>query len=180
MGKMFAAEYYDVTPDLMNIAKGMGNGWPIGGVLVSEKLEGFEPVGEDAYTCMNNAAIHAAALANIDYIIDNKLPENAETMGQHITSRLKDMQKEFPEIGDIRGPGLHIGVEFVRDPQTKDPANEETAEFYDTSIEKGVFFGLAGAIDNCIKIKPPLTIDLELADKILGVFYETLKAVFRK
>ena len=180
MGTMFAAEYYGVMPDIIASAKALGNGWPVGVVFASKKLKGFDPVGEDAYTNMNNAVIHTAALANLNFIIENKLCQNAAKMGEYFTGKLKEMQKVYPQIGDIRGPGLHIGIELVKDPVSKEPADDETLKLYNEAAKNGVFFGLAGAIKNVIKIKPPLTVNIELADKILAVFEKALKAAFKK
>ncbi len=178
MGTMFAADYYGVYPDVIALAKGMGNGWPVGGILASTDLKSFDSDGEDAYTCMNNAMIHAAVVANIKYIQDKKLCENARIMGDYITEKIKEIQKRIPQIGDVRGPGLHIGVEFVEDPESKVPADEKTLEVYKKGIEKGVFFGLSGAIDNVLKIKPPLNIDRKTADRVLTVFEECVTEVF--
>jgi 4-aminobutyrate aminotransferase-like enzyme len=175
MGTMFAADYYGVMPDVIAMAKGMGNGWPIGGILASTKLKSFDSDGEDAYTCMNNAMIHAAALANIRYIQENKLCENAKAMGDFISSALRQLQKKYPQIGDVRGPGLHIGVEFVVDPETKEPADDLTLAVYNKAMEKGVFFGLSGAIGNVLKIKPPLNITKPLAERVLEVFESCVK-----
>jgi len=179
MGTMFGAEYYNVMPDIITFAKAMGNGWPIGGILADNRLETLQSTGEDAYTNANNAMIQSAALANINFIIENKLKENAAKMGDYITKRLIELQKDIPQIGDIRGPGLHIGVELVRDPKTKEPAIEETNMFYNESLKRGVLFGLAGAIRNVIKIKPPLTISKELADRVLNVFEDVARIVFK-
>jgi 4-aminobutyrate aminotransferase-like enzyme len=178
MGTMFAADYYGVMPDVITLAKSMGNGWPIGAVLASTELQGFEPDGEDAYTHMNNPVIQAATLANINYILDNNLPQRAAETGAYITGRLKELQQRYPQLGDIRGPGLHIGVELVKDPETKEPANEETTRFYQEAMNRGVFFGLAGAIQNVIKIKPPLNISREQTDKVLDVFEEVTELIF--
>lgn len=178
MGKMFAAEYYGVQPDIMALAKALGNGWPIGAILADTKLKGFVPGGEDGYTYANNAVTHAATLANLNYIIDNNLCERATESGAYITKCLKELQKRYPQIGDIRGPGLHIGVEFVKDPESKEPANEETMRFYNESLKRGVNFGLGGAVKNVLKIKPPLTIPRELIDKILDVFEDVTELIF--
>lgn len=180
MGTMFAAEYYQVTPDLMCIAKALGNGFPIGGVVIDERLKVFEPTGEDVYTFGNSPMAQAAALANIEFIQKENLLNRAEKMGKYFTKNFKKLQKEFSEIGDIRGPGLHIGIELVKDPVTKEPADEETSKFYEEALKRGVIFGLAGALHNVIKIKPPLIITEEEADKVIEVFGECLERVFRK
>lgn len=178
MGTMFAADYYGVYPDIIAVAKAMSNGWPIGAILADTRLKGFECQGEDAYTFGNNAVIQAATLASIEHIIESNLCERAKVMGDYITGKIRELQKTYPQIGDIRGPGLHIGVEFVRDPETKEPADEETARFYRESLDRGVLFGLGGAVKNVLKIKPPLTITKEEADQMLAVFDDVAKVVF--
>lgn len=178
MGAMFAADYYGVYPDIIAVAKAMSNGWPVGAILADTGLKGFESQGEDAYTFGNNAVIQAATLATINYIIEGKLCDRAKEMGKYLTANLHELQKNYPQIGDIRGPGLHIGVEFVRDPETKEPADQETARFYQESMDRGVLFGLGGAVKNVLKIKPPLTITKEEADRVLEVFEDVAEVVF--
>lgn len=180
MGKMFAAEFYGVHPDIMALAKAMANGFAIGGIIADERLKLFEPTGEDVYTFGNSPMAQAAALANIDYIEKHKLCERAAEMGAYFTRHLRELQKEFPEIGDIRGPGLHIGVELVRNPISKEPAGQETHDLYNEALKRGVIFGLGGAVPNVVKIKPPLVITTKEADRILEVFSGCLRAVFRK
>jgi 4-aminobutyrate aminotransferase-like enzyme len=179
MGTMFAADYYGVYPDIIAVAKAMSNGWPTGAILADTKLKGFECQVEDAYTFGNNAVIQAATLACIDYIIESDLCGRAKEMGAYITGRLNELQKDYPQIGDVRGPGLHIGVEFVQDPETKEPAIDETVRIYGESLERGVLFGLGGSVKNVLKIKPPLTITKQEADRVLEVFEEVVETVFR-
>ena len=118
VGQFFAAEYFNVVPDMIVLGKGFGAGLPIAAVLVSDKLDGFSPDAEELHTFANNSASQAAAIKLIE-ILEGGVLENARKMGLYLRTRLEELQREFPEIGDIRQAGLHIGVELVRNPQTK-------------------------------------------------------------
>ena len=125
----------------------------------------------------------AACLVNIEILLKNKIPENADKQGKKITSFIKDLSEEFPVIGDIRGPGLFIGVEFVKDPETREPHNELLDKMVHVGWDNGIFFGeqmqimsTAGYfIQNTLKIKPPLIINDEETEKICELFEKTLR-----
>jgi 4-aminobutyrate aminotransferase-like enzyme len=127
----------------------------------------------------------AACLGNIEILQKTKIPENAERQGKKITSFIKDLSEEITEIGDVRGPGLFIGVEFVKDPETRIPYNELLEKMVYIGWKNGIFFGeqmqimsTAGYfIQNTLKIKPPLIINDEETEKICELFEETLKEV---
>jgi 4-aminobutyrate aminotransferase-like enzyme len=101
-------------------------------------------------------------------------------MGQYIGEQVKRMMGEFPEIGDVRQAGLHIGIEFVRDPKTKEPIAAETVAIRDAGLKHGVIFGLGGVRRNVLKIKPPLIVSQQEADEILDKFHRSVKQVLRK
>lgn len=136
VGKFFAAEHFGVTPDMIVLGKGFGAGLPIAAVLVSDKLDGLAPDGEELHTFANNSVSQVAAAKLIE-ILENGVLENAQKMGLYLRNRLEELQEEFPEIGDIRQLGLHIGVELVRDPQTKEPLLAEGKAIRERGIESG-------------------------------------------
>ncbi|HEC34722.1 MAG TPA: aspartate aminotransferase family protein [Chloroflexi bacterium] len=184
IGTMSAAEYYGVVPDILVLSKALGGGFPIGAVLAREDLKGFTLV-EEHTTFGSNPIAFAAALVNIEVILRLGLPGRARRLGERATARLRQMQETHSLIGDVRGPGLFIGVELVEDRETKQPATERAAALVEMAIQQGVIFDLdlpdvvngRPARRNVVKIKPPLTITEEQLDHALDVFEATLAQV---
>lgn len=177
-GKMFAADYYEVTPDVMALGKAFGSGFPIGGVLTSDEFNLIEP-GDFQFTHTAHPVCCVAASTTIDILVDEKLPENAAKMGEYFTKRLNELAKRYEMIGEVRGPGLNIGIEFVKDRKTKKRAMTEAQQFVNKAFKKGVIFGLSGVggTGNVVKVKPPLCIDEGEAAKVIQVFEATLKEI---
>jgi 4-aminobutyrate aminotransferase-like enzyme len=177
-GRMFAAELLGVTPDIIVLSKSMGGGFPIAAVVADDRLKMFEPTGEDVYTFGSNPISQAAALKVIEILERDKIPERAACIGAIFTRGLLDLQSKFPQIGDVRGPGLFIGVEMVKDPETKEPAPAEAKRIVEEAWNRGVILATASALPNVIKIKPPLIIEEAEVAFVLGVLADCLKAVF--
>lgn len=177
-GRMFAAEQLGVTPDMLILSKSMGGGFPIAAVVVDERLKQFEPTGEDVYTFGSNPVAQAAALKVIEILERDRIPEHAARMGEQLTRGLVTLQRRYPQLGDIRGPGLFIGVELVRDPVTKEPAPAEAARLVAEARRRGVILATAGALPNVLKIKPPLIISEAEVARVLDVLAASLQAVF--
>jgi len=180
-GRMFAAEVFDVVPDILVLGKGLGAGFPITAVVTTEKYADLEK-GEWGFTHAGSPFACAAALAAIDVLIEEKLLENAEKMGKIFMDGLKEIAKKYPIIGDVRGKGLMIGVEMVKDQDSKEPAVEETQKILAKALERGVFLGKSGMGlqgGNVLKIKPPLCITEKQVGKVLDVFEEVLKEISR-
>ncbi len=179
IGKMFAAEYYNVTPDMMTLTKALGGGFPIGATLASQKLSGFTPAEEHS-TFGSSPLLMAAALINIEVIERLKLCERSAKIGEYITKRLTELQDKYNQIGDIRGPGLFIGIELIKD--NKEPANSLADTVVREGLKRGVIYDLSMPFmrnmqfqRNVVKIKPPLTITEKQADQAVDVFEESLK-----
>jgi len=177
-GRMFAAELLGVTPDILVLSKSMGGGFPIAAVVADDRLKQFEPTGEDVYTFGSNPVAQAVALKVIEILERDRIPENAARMGAIFTRGLRDLQKQYPQIGDVRGPGLFIGVELVKDPQTKEPAPAEAKRIVEEAWKRGVILAVASALPNVIKIKPPLIIEEAEVTFALDVLADCLKVVF--
>ena len=175
MGAMFAADLYGVVPDIMVIGKGLGGGFPISAILVSERLRGFKP-GDHSFTHAHFPPSMVAALATIDVIEAEGLIERCRQMGTYFTTRLRAMQARHPLMGDVRGPGLMIGIELVRDRDTKEPARKEAAWVVREGMRRGVIFGESKylGLGNIVKIKPPFVITEPQADRVLAVLDELL------
>lgn len=176
IGSFFAANYYGVEPDIICLGKALGAGFPIAAVIIHDRLKGFDINGEELHTFANNSVSQIAALKQIDIIERDNLLENTNKVGDHIGDRLREMQKEIPQIGDIRQVGLHIGIEMVDDPVTKTPCSK-AGEIKATALKNGAILGTGGFRKHILKIKPPLITTMKEADEICDIFYQTLKEV---
>jgi 4-aminobutyrate aminotransferase-like enzyme len=178
LGTWFAADLYQTTPDIMVIGKALGGGLPLFGVLFSSKMQGLAP-GDHSFTFAHFPLSMAAANASIQVIEEEHLLERATRMGAIFTARLRELQGNYELIGDIRGPGLMIGVELVKNRTTKEPAREETSHFVKEGLKRGVIFGESKylGLGNIVKIKPPLVISEDQVSKTLEVFEEILRQV---
>jgi 4-aminobutyrate aminotransferase-like enzyme len=174
IGKFFAADYYGVHPDIIALGKGLGAGFPIGAIIISDDLEGFSPDSEELHTFANNSVSQVAGLKLIERLEGGVL-DNCNKMGAYLKEGLYGIGKEFPEMGDIRQAGLHIGVELVRDPVTKEPHAAFMAAARKRGIVNGILFGVGGVKKNVLKIKPPLVITRGEADSVLELCRKSLK-----
>lgn len=175
IGDMWAADHYGVTPDIIVFGKGAGGGYPLAGILARDDLTGFAP-GDDALTFGQFPVSLAAGLKTLEILESDRMIENAAELGRYATAALKGMQSRHEIIGDVRCPGLLIGVELVKDRQTKEPAPKETAQVVELGMERGVIFGSTkyAGLGNVVKFKPPLCITREEMDRALNVFDEIL------
>jgi 4-aminobutyrate aminotransferase len=175
-GKMFAIEHYGVEPDIMATAKGIADGFPLGAFTARPDVgDAFKP-GDHLSTFGGNPVCCAAALANIEVMIDEKLPENSAARGKQIMKRLEKFAENAPLIGDVRGKGLMIGVELVKNKQ-KTPAVAETKEVRRLCREAGVLVGAGGTFANVIRLQPPLTLTAAEADRICDVVSDVVSKV---
>jgi 4-aminobutyrate aminotransferase-like enzyme len=176
LGAMFASELYDVYPDILTFGKAIAGGFPLAGVMQRDDFKPPEPA-TDSFTFAHFPVSFAAACATLEVIEEEKLLDRARKMGVYFTSRLKDLQDNYEIIGDIRGPGLMIGIELVKDRKTKEPANNITHNIVKESVADGVIFGESKfkGLGNVLKIKPPLVITESQADRVLEVFEKYLK-----
>ncbi len=174
-GKMWAAEHYGVTPDILVFGKGVGGGFPLAGVLASTALAGFQP-GDDALTFGEFPVSLAAGLAALEVLERDGLLQACTDMGKYASDALHAMKPRHPLIGDVRGPGLLIGIELVRDQETKEPATAETLEVYRRAMDLGVIFGTTkyAGLGNVLKVKPPFTITRPQLDRVIDVLDQVL------
>ena len=118
IGATFAANYFGVTPDIIVLGKGLGAGLPLAGIIISEKLKGFSPDTEELHTFANPTLSMVTAAKQLA-MFESGVLDNCNKMGNYIGDKIKSMMKDYPEIGDVRQLGMHIGVEFVKDPKSK-------------------------------------------------------------
>ncbi len=171
-GKLFAIEHYGVEPDIMTTAKGIADGFPLGAFTATPEIGDAFTVGSHLSTFGGNPVSCAAALANIDVMIDEKLPENAATRGAQLMAGLEKIRANNKLIGDVRGKGLMIGIELVKDAD-KTPAAAEAGEVRRHCREAGILVGVGGSLGNVVRLQPPLVITEEECARVL----ETLETV---
>jgi 4-aminobutyrate aminotransferase-like enzyme len=180
IGDYFAANKYEVEPDILCVGKSLGAGFPIAAILIHDRLEGFGPLGEDIHTFSNNAIAQVAALKQLDIIERDHLLENVNAIGSHLAQGLLDLQKRVPRIGDVRQVGLHIGIEFVEDPATKVPDIVLAQTVKHLAQAMGLLLGEGGYRLNILKIKPPFIMTPAEADETLAIFEAAVMAALQK
>ena len=180
IGDWSAANHYGVTPDIMVLGKSMGAGYPINAVVISDDIQGIKMDGIDLHTFGNNQVSQVAALKQIEIIERDKILDNVRKVGGYIRDNLLKLQKEWPQMGDIRALGFHIGIEFVKDRKTREADYEGCSAMRDIGFKNGIIFGVGGSGrgKNVLKIKPPLITNRQQADDILERFEMTLKQVY--
>lgn len=167
-GKMWAAEHFDLTPDIFAVAKGIASGMPLGATVARAEIMRWEP-GAHASTFGGNPVSCAAALTTLE-LLEEGLLENAARMGAYLMERLREWPRRFPCVGDVRGLGLMIGVELVRD--GREPAAELRDEVVQAAFERGLL--VLGAGDSTIRLSPPLTISRAQCDCAIEILEECL------
>lgn len=173
-GKWWAVEHDGVEPDIVCFAKGIGSGMPIGGILARRELMSWGP-GSHGSTFGGNPVAAVAALATLEVIEQEGLLAKASETGEYVMTALREMQERHPSIGDVRGRGLMIGVEFVSDRQTKQRARQLRHELTLRAFESGLLLLPCGP--NSIRITPPLNISNGLLDEGLQLFEDALSQV---
>jgi 4-aminobutyrate aminotransferase/4-aminobutyrate aminotransferase/(S)-3-amino-2-methylpropionate transaminase len=165
---MFASQLHELRPDVLVLGKALGGGVPVGAVMFREDLTppDLEKQTWHSLTFQNNPLVCAAASTVIDIVREERLPERAAELGQRFTQRFRELAEQHKIIGQIRGPGLFIGLELVKNPKTKQPAVDEAGKAVWSALDKGVIT-FTGGLGNVLKVKPPLTITDQQADKLL-------------
>jgi 4-aminobutyrate aminotransferase len=175
-GKMFACEHFGVEADIVTVAKGIASGMPLGVMCARAEVMDWPP-GAHASTFGGNPVSCAAALATIKILKDG-LINNAAVVGAHLKDRLLGLKDQYPLIGDVRGLGLMVGVELVRDRVTKERATTERDRIVQEMFKRGVL--ILGAGRNALRFAPPLVISKAQVDAVVGVFQDALKVVADK
>jgi 4-aminobutyrate aminotransferase len=170
-GEWWAIEHEDVEPDIVCFAKGIASGLPLGGIIARDEVMTWE-IGAHGSTFGGNPVAMASALATLEVIEQENLLEKADEMGDYIMAALRKMQLNHPTIGDVRGRGLMVGLEFVKDQQTKKRAKAVRDAIIDRSFAKGLLVIPCGP--NSIRMTPPLNISRELVDEGLHLFAEAV------
>jgi 4-aminobutyrate aminotransferase len=172
-GNWWAIQESGIQPDIVCMAKGIASGMPLSAMMARAELMDWAP-GSHASTFGGNPVCIAAALATLD-VIEQEALANTQKMGEHILQRTADWTKKHPLVGDVRGRGLMIGVELVKDQKSKAPAGTERDRVVELAFQRGVL--LLGAGESALRICPPLVVTREQVETALGVLDECIRMV---
>jgi 4-aminobutyrate aminotransferase / (S)-3-amino-2-methylpropionate transaminase / 5-aminovalerate transaminase len=175
-GKMFAIEYYGVEPDILVTAKGIADGFPLSAFTTRPEIADAYKPGDHLSTFGGNPVSCAAALANIEFMEKEDLAARAADTGNYTMGKLRELQKQNPLIGEVRGLGLMIGVELVNDDK-RTPATSEAEAIRESLFRQGVLVGSGGVYGNVIRFQPPLIITRQQIDQAIGCFATALTEV---
>ncbi|MFX0082403.1 MAG: aspartate aminotransferase family protein [Candidatus Hodarchaeota archaeon] len=191
-GKLFACEHWDLIPDIMTIAKGLTSFYiPCSAVLIQEKIakslgaagtftEKYWRRGVMGITSMNHPAACAAALANIKVILEKNLPENSKVVGEYFLKNLGDIAKDYDFFGEIRGKGLLIGLEVVKDKETKEPDISKCNRIQAMSVSNGLIIGtsmMRTRNSSILLFSPPLITSKDDVDRGLEIFQDAINQI---
>jgi 4-aminobutyrate aminotransferase/(S)-3-amino-2-methylpropionate transaminase len=175
-GKWFASEHYGLVPDLITTAKSLGGGLPLAAVTGRADVLEASPVGGLGGTYGGNPVACAAALAVIDVMQRECLPDRAVRVGARITARLKALAAQHPSIGDVRGLGAMVAIELVKDRGTKEPDKALTGRILAEALKRGLVLLSAGTYGNVVRILVPLSVEDAVLEEGLDVLGEALAA----
>ncbi|MBW2710709.1 MAG: acetyl ornithine aminotransferase family protein [Deltaproteobacteria bacterium] len=172
-GKMFAMEHFDVDPDIIALAKGIASGMPLGALIAGTEIMNWE-AGSHASTFGGNPVSCQAALVTIE-LLEEELMKNAADQGDYLMAGLRELQQSYECMGDVRGKGLMVGVELVKDRETKEPARTWRDEIIQKAFYKGLL--LLGCGENTIRFSPPLTVTAGEIDTCLSMFDSVVREI---
>jgi 4-aminobutyrate aminotransferase / (S)-3-amino-2-methylpropionate transaminase / 5-aminovalerate transaminase len=174
-GKMFAIEYYGVTPDILVQAKGIADGFPLSAYTTRPEIASSYTPGDHLSTFGGNPVSCAAALANIEFMQNADIPGHTREVGNYAIGKLRELAKTNPLIGEVRGLGLMIGVELIKDPR-KTPASVEAEAIREHCFKNGMLIGVGGG-GNVIRFQPPLVITKQQIDQAIAIFSKAMQEV---
>ena len=176
----WAHQNYDVVPDMITMAKGIGNGAPLGGMTTTVGISEVMKRRVHFNTFGGNPISMTQGLATLEIIDEENIQQNALEVGGHLKEALVDLQQKHELIGDVRGLGLMLGVELVRNRKSKEPANTEAADVMEKMKERNVLIGKGGLYGNTLRIKPPMCINKDDVDYMIAMLDEVLTEIAAK
>ena len=178
-GKMFAIEHFGVEPDILVTAKGIADGFPLAAFTTRDEIAASFKPGDHLSTFGGNPVSCAASLANIEYMLEEHLCEQALEKGAYLMDRLTGLKQAMPSIGEVRGLGLMVGIELVSDCK-RTPATAEAEAVRDHCLSNGMLVGVGGVYGNVVRIQPPLVITRPQIDQAVEAINHALKHVQAK
>lgn len=170
---------WNVVPDMITMAKGIGNGVPLGAMTTTEPISEVMKNRVHFNTYGGNPVSMTQGLATMDVIDEENIQQNSLEVGTHLKNRLLELQDKHPLIGEVRGLGLMLGIELVRDRQTKEPASSEAADVMERCRDRGLVIGKGGLYGNTLRLKPPMCITKDDANFIADCLDEVLTTLVR-
>jgi len=167
-------ENWGVTPDLVTMAKGIGNGAPLGACVTRPEIAQMMANRIHFNTFGGNPVSMTQGLATLEIIDRDNIQANARDVGEHLKGRLEELQQRQPLIGEVRGMGLMLGVELVRDRESKEPASTAAADVLELTKQRGLLIGKGGLFGNTLRIKPPMCLTKDDADFLVDCLDEAL------
>jgi len=174
-GEWFAFQHFGIEPDILLMAKGMASGFPLSAVAARSELMEHSPPGSQGGTYGGNAVSCAAAAATVRVLRDGRLIENSARMGEKLRRELRELQARYPVVGDVRGLGLMVGVEFTS--PSRDPDTSTAKAVVKGCLDEGLILLTCGTYGNVIRWIPPLIVDDGTLEEGLGIFCEAMKRV---
>ena len=176
--KWFGIEQWGVEPDIMTMAKGIANGFPLANTITTAEIaEGMVGKGLTISTFGGNPVSTAASLATIEVLEEEASPQHVANVGQYLRNGLDKLWEKYPVVGDVRGMGLMQGVEMVTDRTTKEPATDAVNQLFEETRSRGLLIGKGGLYGNVLRISPPLTITKDHVDEALEILDLSLAQV---
>jgi len=176
-GKMWALEHESLTPDLVTIGKGIGSGVAVSAIAARSEVFSCLRKGEMSSTLGGNPVASAAVIAVLDIMEQENLAERSRAQGAYLKARLIELAERCDYLGDVRGKGLVMGLEFVKDKQTKEPSPELTKQVVEHCANRGLLVGSVGMFGNVIRVAPPLVITREEMDESVGIMEQVLQGL---
>lgn len=174
-GKMFGIDHAPGSkPDIVAMAKGIAGGFPLGAFMAKEPVSEAMKPGDHLSTFGGNPISCAAALANLEVIREENLVDNSARRGEELMKRLKKLEERAGLVGEVRGRGLMIGLELVKDKKTKEPAPSDAKAVRATLRERGILVGVGGAYGNVVRLQPPLSITADECDRAASAVEKAL------
>ncbi len=180
-GKLFACELYGVTPDVMTMSKALGGGigFPLSGIMYKKEMDVWRP-GAHIGTFRGFLPAMAGGLAYLEFLEENNILEHVSNLGKYMLKRLGEIEDQSRLVGEVRGRGLMLGVELVKDRRSREPAPDLAKELRKECVKRGLIIEIGGHFHNVARFLPPLVLTVDLAEKGLSIFKEALRTVEKR
>ncbi len=175
-GKFFSSEHSNATPDIMTLSKALGGGFPLSAIAYRQDLDVWKKAAHIG-TFRGNVSAMAAGAASINFMIENKLANYAEELGEFLLNEMRTLESSSSIVGEVRGKGLMLGIEIVENKETKKPSSKLCSMIRDEMFKRGVIIEIGGHYDNVLRFLPPLIITKKLAETGIEICIESIEEI---